>query len=290
MNPHDLDHTIVTYINDKNRDLENIILSDVIGYFGQIHPAYFRRFRNFIEEIKSKSTRSENSLSIVLRTTGGSAEVVERLVGVIRHHYDNLNLIVPDIAMSAGTIFCMAGDRIYMDYSSSLGPIDPQVMLPDGSGYVAALGYLDKVREITNKRRLSPADAVFLRGLDLARLALYEQARDLSIDLLKQWLVQYKFKNWTVHRTTKPGAKVTAKEKETRAEEIATALSDNKRWHSHGRALDVDKLKTLRLEIDDYSGDQRLQGAIRSFNDLLTGYMDRMELTFHLHSHHVEVI
>ena len=27
--------------------------------------------------------------------------------------------------MSAGTIWCMSADKIFMDYSSSLGPIDP---------------------------------------------------------------------------------------------------------------------------------------------------------------------
>ncbi|OYX11948.1 MAG: serine dehydrogenasease, partial [Rhizobiales bacterium 32-66-8] len=209
MNPHDLDHTILHHINEKARHLEDVMSSDVVAYFGQIHPQIFRVFRNFIEEVKSKSARKDNTLSIVLRTPGGSAETTERLVTVVRQHYATVNFIVPDTAMSAGTIFCMAGDRIFMDYSSSLGPIDPQVMAPDGTGYVAALGYLDKVKEITGKGNLSPADVVFLRSLDLGKLALYEQARDLSIDLLKKWLVQFKFKDWTHHRTTNPGAPVT---------------------------------------------------------------------------------
>lgn len=51
--------------------------------------------------------------------------------------------MVPDCAMSAGTIFCMAGDKIWMGYYSSLGPIDPQVF--NGKNWVPALGYLDKV-------------------------------------------------------------------------------------------------------------------------------------------------
>jgi hypothetical protein len=32
---------------------------------------------------------------------------------------------------------------------------------------------------------------------DPAELYSYEQARDLSIDLLKEWLVKWKFKDWT---------------------------------------------------------------------------------------------
>jgi hypothetical protein len=168
------------------------------------------------------------------------------MVSVVRHHYATVNFIVPDYAMSAGTIFCMSGDKIFMDYSSALGPIDPQVLSSDGNGYVAALGYLDKVQEITAKQMLSPADVVFLRSLDLGKLALYEQAKNLSVSLLKKWLVAYKFKDWTVHRTTGAGTPVSLQEKEGRAEEIAAALSDNKRWHMHGRALSVERLKELR--------------------------------------------
>lgn len=288
MNPADLDHTILHHVQDKAKALEDVLGSDVICYFGQIHPSYFRAFRNFIEEVKAASTRAENTLSIVLRTPGGSAETAERMVAVVRHHYQTVNFIVPDVAMSAGTIFCMAGDRIYMDYSSALGPIDPQVMTPDGSGYVAALGYLDKVEEITNKGNLSPADVVLLKSLDLGKLALFEQAKNLSISLLKRWLVTYKFKDWVTHQTTNPGAPVTDEERQVRAEEIANALADNKRWHSHGRALGIDRFRELRLTIDDYSNDVPLRSAIRGYNDLLMAYADRMSMPFYLHSHLTE--
>lgn len=290
MNPADLDHTILHHINEKAKALEAALGSDVVCYFGQIHPQYFRLFRNFIEEVKTNSTRTEETLSVVLRTPGGSAETTERLVSVMRHHYKVVNFIVPDMAMSAGTILCMSGDKIFMDYSSTLGPIDPQVMAPDGTGYVAAMGYLDKVAEITLKGNLSPADVVLLKSIDLAKLALFEQAKNLSIDLLKAWLQQYKFKDWTQHRTHNAGAPVTPEEKEARAEEIAKALSDHKKWFSHGRSLGIEKLKELRLEIDDYSGDAKLRGAIRSYNDLLTAYTDRLGLPFYLHSHHMEKI
>lgn len=288
MNSADLDHTILHHISEKAKELEAVLETDVICYFGQIHPQYSRIFRNFIEEVKSKSTLKTDEISIILRTPGGSAETAEKFVTVIRQHYQTVNFIVPDVAMSAGTILCMSGDRIYMDYSSSLGPIDPQVMAPDGSGYVAALGYLDKVQEITAKGNLMPADVIFLRSLDLAKLALYEQAKTLSISLLKSWLVQYKFKDWNVHRTNNPGTPVTPAEKAQRAEEIATALSDHKKWHSHGRALSIDKLKELRLEIEDYSGNDTLRKAIREYNDLLSAYTDRMGHPFYLHSHHME--
>ncbi len=62
-----------------------------------------------------------------IHTGGGVAETVERMVQIMRQHYNEIWFVVPDLAMSARTILCMSGDKIYMDYSSALGPIDPQV-------------------------------------------------------------------------------------------------------------------------------------------------------------------
>lgn len=280
----DFDSAVADQIRESAQTLEGVLKSDVVSYIGPIHPFFYQRFRNFIEEVKSNSKRTENTLSIVLRTPGGSVETTDRFVTVVRHHYATVNFIVPDFAMSSGTIFCMSGDKIYMDYASSLGPIDPQVMAPDGSGWIPALGYLDKVNELTQKDDLNPADVIFLRSLDLAKLALYEQARDLSIDLLKNWLVQFKFKDWNTHRTTNPGNLVTPEEKAARAEEIAAALSNHKKWFSHGRALNIAKLRELRIEIDDYSANDTLSDAIRKYSDMLAAYNDRMNRVFHLHS------
>lgn len=287
MTPDHLDRSIHEIIDARCKKLEDELKSDVVFYHGSIYPQFFRPFRDFIEQVKKTSDREEGAISVLLRTGGGSAETTERMVGVLRKHYDQVNFIVPDIAMSAGTILCMSGDRIYMDYASTLGPIDPQVPTPDTGDYVPALGYLDKVQEITNKGQLAPADVVMLKSLDLAKLALFEQARDLSVDLLKKWLVEYKFKNWTHHRSTNPGTPVTDFQKAERAEQIARDLADHKRWRSHGRSLDVAKLSELRIEIDDYSDNVSLREAIRAYNDPLTGFVDRMRIDFVLHSHHV---
>jgi hypothetical protein len=287
MTPDHFDRSIFEFVNQQAKNLEDILASDVIFYHGSIYPQYFRGFRDFVEQVRASSKRTEEAVSVILRTGGGSAETTERMVGVLRKHYNTVNFVVPDVAMSAGTIFCMSGDRIYMDYASTLGPIDPQVPTPDTGDYVPALGYLDKVQEITKKGQLAPADVVMLKSLDLAKLALFEQARDLSVDLLKKWLVEYKFRNWTHHRTTNPGAPVTDHEKAERAEQIARDLADHRRWRSHGRSLDVNKLTELRIEIDDYSDNAQLREAIRAYNDPLTGFVDRMRVEIMLHSHHI---
>lgn len=279
--------TMKEELNKRLEALEAHFDADVVFYYGEIHPALAKTFRDFIERLRDVAEPKER-IVIFLNTPGGSAETVEKMVEIIRHHYKDVSFIVPDFAMSAGTILCMSGDRIYMDYSSSLGPIDPQVF--NGKEWVPALGYLDKVTQLLDKARagtLTNAEFLILQGIDLATLSRYEQAKDLTVTLLKKWLVEYKFHDWERHESNpvKLGQAVTLKEKEDRAEEIAKLLGDNKLWHSHGRMISAATLRqTLRLRIDDYSSDTSLRKLVRDYNDLLTEYIARGEFKFFMHS------
>ena len=164
----------------------------------------------------------------------------------------------------------MSGDNIYMDYFSVLGPIDPQVQNKEGK-LVAALGYLDKVNELLEKAKkneLTQAEFLILKDIDLAELRGYEQAKELTIDLLKKWLVQFKFKNWSHHDSNpnKKGKIVTDKEKEKRAEEIADHLGNNRYWKSHTRPINIDTLENIiKLKIEDYSKNKQIRDTIRSY-------------------------
>ena len=292
-----LDTTIKHLLNEKLNKLEKAFSADVIFYHAELHPAMVRPFRDLIEDLKGSDdadphgTRVEHPqsrLAIILNTPGGSAEIVEKMVDIIRHHYEDISFVVPDFAMSAGTIFCMSGNRVYMDYSSSLGPIDPQVW--NGSQWVPALGYLDKVEELLGNARagtLTNAEFLILQNQDLAMLSRYEQAKNLTETLLKKWLVEYKWKDWVKHESTpsKIGLPVTEEEKKARAEEIARQLGDNKYWHSHGRMIGINTLRTLlKLKIEDYSNDKGLQPLIRSYNDLITEYIAKNGLQTFMHS------
>ncbi len=145
-----LDTTIKQIVTDRLQAVEQHVDGDVAFYFGPIDPGTLRLFRDFIERLAGSDKR-QTRLVLLLNTPGGSVEAAEKMVEIIRFHYTELYFVVPDFAMSAGTVLCMSGDRIYMDYSSSLGPIDPQVF--NGKAWVPALGYLDKVEELLEKAR-----------------------------------------------------------------------------------------------------------------------------------------
>jgi Serine dehydrogenase proteinase len=282
------DATIKDLLVKKLVDLERVFEADVVFYFGDIEAKALRIFRDLIEDLKAEiDEEPKDRLVIILNTSGGSAEIVEKMVDIIRHHYQEVYFVVPDFAMSAGTIFCMSGDKIYMDYSSSLGPIDPQVW--NGKDWVPALGYLDKVEDLLAKAQagtITQAEFLILQAQDLAMLSRFEQAKELTITLLKRWLVEYKFKDWNTHATTPAlvGTPVTPEQKEARAKEIADDLGNNKKWHSHARMLSISTLRSIRLKIEDLGSDKARQDLIRTYNDLITEFISKNGYEFFLHS------
>lgn len=224
------------------------------------------------------------TLAVILDTPGGVVEVVERIVRVLRHHYSEVKFIIPDKAMSAGTVLAMSGDDILMDYHSCLGPIDPQ--LEKDGRLVPALSYLSQFEALIEKSHdetLSTAEVVLLQKLDLAELHQFALARDLSINLLKKWLTSYKFKDWAVTETER--TPVTPEMKEERATWIAHRLNDHERWLTHGRGIDMRTLRDeLRLRIEDFGANSELKKAIWDYFWFLRDHMARNGLVSFVHT------
>lgn len=256
-------------------EIEKKLDADVMAVMGPIVPGLDAWVRRAIEARKQR-LELKKGLAIVLDTPGGIIEVVERMVNAIRHHYSEVTMIIPGRAMSAGTVFTMSGDRIMMDYFSCLGPIDPQI--ERNGKLVPALSYLvqfERLKERSVLGLITTAEMVLLQQLDLAELHSFEEARELSNTLLKEWLTKYKFKNWTKTETQQKD--VTPQMREGRALEIAKTLMNHEKWHSHGRPLSMDVLRRdLKLLIEDFGADPELSKQIAEYSQFLADYMGQI--------------
>jgi hypothetical protein len=96
-----------------------------------------------------------------------------------------------------------------------------------------------------------------------------QNALDFAKRLVKYWLKDHKFKNWTTHRTHNPGTPVTEAEKDERAEGIANDLCNHSKWLSHGRSIKLRDLRNIGLEVTDFSATPELADAIRRYHILL---------------------
>ncbi len=277
-----IDEAAGDLISEKLQDLENYLEADVITYYGEIIDSVEDQMKKIVEDLQSEEN-PKKICYIILTTPGGSLNPVNRMVTILRHFYQEINFIVPNYAYSAGTIFCMSGDNIYMNYYSALGPVDPQVQNKDGK-LVAALGYLDKINDLLIKAQnntISQAEFLILKDFDLAELRAYEQAKELAVDLIQKWLVKYKFKDWSTHSD---GSEVTLEEKRERANEIAGKLSDNNIWKAHGRAINIDELTEMKLKIIDYGEDDELCKKIDDYFSVLVDYVSKYQSRVFVHT------
>ena len=123
---------------DKNlREIGDVLNADPVTIISPIIYGLSLTLKDVLDQFKSKK---KDSLIVILETQSGLAEIVARMVFSIRFSHDELTVIIPDKAMSAGTIFSLSVGTILMNYFSTLGPIDPQLE-KDGK-LVLALSYL----------------------------------------------------------------------------------------------------------------------------------------------------
>ena len=67
-------------------------------------------------------------ISLILHADGGQSLAAWRIVNLIRTFCDELEVLIPMKALSAGTLISIGADRLVMTKQAALGPIDPSVV------------------------------------------------------------------------------------------------------------------------------------------------------------------
>ena len=124
-------------------------------------------------------TDEDVPIDIVLHTPGGLVLAAEQIACALSRHKAKVTVFVPHYAMSGGTLVAMAADEIVMDSNGVLGPVDPQLQMPQGGGYVPAVSVLAAL-EVGNPNR----DDQTLIMADMARKAI-QQVHDTVLSLLQ---------------------------------------------------------------------------------------------------------
>lgn len=142
---------------DRGSRVLAMVNSERLNLQTQIAPDAVRPFVSLLDAIGPTA-----KLSLILDTNGGDTSAAWRLINLIRSFCDDLEVIIPTKAMSAGTLMSLGADRIVMTKQAALGPIDPslanhplaptltlqtgqQVRLPVSAE--AVRGYIDEVKK-----------------------------------------------------------------------------------------------------------------------------------------------
>ena len=110
----DRETKVLSFITSSRQGMETTIAQDCID-----------PFIDLLENIGPTKR-----ISLILHTDGGQTLAAWRLVNLIRMFCDELEVMVPMKALSAGTLIAIGANRVIMTKQAALGPIDPSVNHP----------------------------------------------------------------------------------------------------------------------------------------------------------------
>jgi ClpP class serine protease len=146
-------------------------------------------------------------------------------------------------------MIALASKSIVMGLHSNLGPIDPQV-----GGGAAAHAILAEFKRVQELFKSSPKEAQvwlpILQKYTPTLIGACEKAITLSETMVKSWLATGMFAD--------------AKNPETSAKKIVSALGSHAQTLSHGRHITIEQAQELGLKIEPLEDDEKLQDAILS--------------------------
>ena len=207
-------------------------------------------------------------LDLILHTPGGFTAATESVVDYLHNMFGNdVRAIVPQLAMSAGTMIACSCKSILMGKQSNLGPIDPQL------GHLPAHGIVEEFKRAHKEIKSAqinaithPQDPNAIAELN-TKIALWqpiiakyspaligecEKNIEWSETMVKDWLTRNMLSN------------LSPEELDRVRRTIMTELADHTVSKSHGRHISMQKCIDIGLKIEKLEDDQRLQDLVLS--------------------------
>lgn len=191
----------------------------------------------------------KKGLDLVLHTPGGETAATESIVDYLHEMFGtDIRAIVPQLAMSAGTMIACAAREIVMGKQSSLGPIDPQF------GGIPAHGIIEEFRRAYEEVKADPAKIPLWQPI----IAKYhptligecEKAIQWSTEMVREWLGRGMF-----------AGEADSQEK---IDAILVELADHALTKSHARHLSAGKCRSIGLKVLRLEDSQNLQDLVLS--------------------------
>ena len=114
---------------EKLKEIQDLRESKLISLYligGGLSPLHIS-FIPVLFEILGGVDKSKK-IDLILRSTGGIAEVPWRIVSLIREYCDTFGVIVPEMALSGATHIAIAADELVLSELSTLSSVDPTRM------------------------------------------------------------------------------------------------------------------------------------------------------------------
>lgn len=194
------------------------------------------------------------NLDLIIHTGGGSAESTDAIVSYLRSKFKNIRIIIPQAAMSAGTMLACSANIIVMGKQSSIGPIDPQFILQTAAGVqsLPAHSILEQFKKAQDDCRDNPKNLnswlPILSQYGPALLVNCINQISFGKELVGNWLKAYMFKGETTDLPDK----------------IADFLSNHANFKTHGKHINMETAIGIGLKIEQLESNQDFQDKVLS--------------------------
>jgi len=197
-----------------------------------------------------KGLDCSKGLDLILHTPGGVPTAAEAIVNYLRMKFNNdIRAIVPQLAMSAGTMIACSAKSIIMGKQSSLGPIDPQFNgIP---AYNIVNEFEEAKQDLQNSRNNYNYWQILLGKYPAAFVKQAYDAIELSDTLLRNWLKTGMF-------IDEPN--------EVKLNEVCHSLNEHQSSKVHARHFDISFCQRVGLNIIPLENDQVLQDCVLSIH------------------------
>ncbi|MFW9874686.1 MAG: S49 family peptidase [Candidatus Thorarchaeota archaeon] len=194
-------------------------------------------------------------LDLILHTPGGSMAATESIVHYLRQMFGtNIRAIVPDLAMSGGTMIACACKSILMGKQSSLGPIDPQIQGIPAHGIIEEFNSAKD--ECTKNNICIPLWQPIIAKYSPTLIGEAQKAIDWSREIVKEWLLSGMFEEQD--------------DVEDKVNNIVEDLGNHALTKSHSRHLSAKFCESIGLNIEMMEDDQDLQDLILTLHHICT--------------------
>ena len=195
-------------------------------------------------------------LDLILHTPGGDIAAAESIVDYLHSIFGNdIRAIIPQMAMSAGTMIALSCPTIIMGKESCLGPVDPQF---HGLSCQEAV---DEFEQAVAEVSANPASL----GLWQIRISKYTPTFLVSCKNALDWSKSYT-KNWLARNYRLD---------DNAAENMAKPFVEHSESKSHARHISSEQCKSIGLNIEDLENDNELQDMILSLHHTYMIFFDK---------------
>jgi len=111
-----------------NSDMPDAVYDgDIFLYYGDILRDGYHTISGKLEQKTAKKPK----VCLILITLGGDANAAYRIARAFNHYYNQVEILIPDICKSAGTLLCIGARKLIIGNRGELGPLDVQISKPD---------------------------------------------------------------------------------------------------------------------------------------------------------------